>query len=209
MRRILWGRVTSSTVMKVLWLLDVLGLPYERVDIGGPFGGNDSLDYRAMNPTGLIPTLQEDAFALWESNVILRYLCTAHAPGSPLWPQEALARATVDQWLDAQQTVLGRHASAVFQGLIRTPPEQRNMAAIHAGIAGAARAYGMIDGQLGRHDFIAGNAFTLCDIAWGVHAHRWFNMDFERPPLAHLRAWYDRLLGRSAYQKHVAACPIV
>ena len=209
MHCILWGRVTSSNVMKVLWLLDELNLPYERVDVGGPFGGTDASDYRAINPTGLIPTLQEDGFALWESNVILRYLCTVHAPGTPLWPQEPQARATVDQWMDAQQTVLGRHASAVFQGLVRTPPEQRDMAAISQGIAGAASAYGLIDAQLGRHPWIAGEAFTLCDIAWGVHAHRWFNMDFERPPLTHLRAWYDRLLRRPAYVKHVAACPIV
>ncbi len=38
MRRVLWGRSTSSNVMKVIWLLEELQLPYERVDVGGPFG---------------------------------------------------------------------------------------------------------------------------------------------------------------------------
>ncbi|MGH7077247.1 MAG: glutathione S-transferase N-terminal domain-containing protein, partial [Acetobacteraceae bacterium] len=86
MRKI-WGRANSSNVMKVVWLLEELGLPYERVDVGGSFGKTDTAEYRAMNPNGLVPTLQEDdGFVLWESNAILRYLCAAHAPGSALWP---------------------------------------------------------------------------------------------------------------------------
>ena len=112
MQRIVWGRASSSNVMKVLWTLDELGLPFERRDVGGSFGKTDTPEYRAMNPTGLVPTLQEDGFTLWESNAICRYLCQAHAPDSKLWPQEARARANVDRWMDAQQTVLGAPMTA-------------------------------------------------------------------------------------------------
>ena len=77
--RIVWGRNTSSNVMKVLWGLGELGLPFERIDVGGAFGKTDTPEYRAMNPTGLVPTLQEGDFTLWESNAILRYLAQAHA----------------------------------------------------------------------------------------------------------------------------------
>ena len=42
MRRILWGRSTSSNVMKVIWTLEELRLPYERIDVGGPFGKTDT-----------------------------------------------------------------------------------------------------------------------------------------------------------------------
>ena len=217
MRRIVWGRATSSNVMKVLWGLGELNLPYERIDVGGSFGKTDTADYRAMNPTGLVPTLQEDDFTLWESNAILRYLCTANAEGAAqgeaqreaLWPQEPHARANIDRWMDAQQTVLNRPMGVVFWGLIRTPADQRDPAAIAQGIADAAKAYGMIEPHLARHAFIAGPDFSLADIPWGVHVHRWFNMDFERPPLPHLRAWYDRLCGRPAYQQHIASRPVV
>jgi hypothetical protein len=68
MRRILWGRATSSNVMKAIWTLEELHLPYERIDVGGSFGKTDTPEYRAMNPTGLVPTLQEGDFTLWESN---------------------------------------------------------------------------------------------------------------------------------------------
>src|SRR5579859_7715663 len=89
----LWGRANSSNVMKVIWLLEELRLPYERIDVGGPFGGTDTAEYRAMNPNGLVPTLEEDGFILWESNAILRYICSAYAPDSPLWPRDLRARA--------------------------------------------------------------------------------------------------------------------
>ena len=65
MHRVVWGRATSSNVMKVVWLLEELGQPYERRDAGGAFGRTDTAAYRAMNPTGLVPTLQEDGFSLW------------------------------------------------------------------------------------------------------------------------------------------------
>ena len=208
MRRIVWGRATSSNVMKVLWGLGELSLPFDRIDVGGSFGKTDTPEYRAMNPTGLVPTLQEGDFTLWESNAVLRYLCNAYAPGCALWPQAPRERANIDRWMDAQQTVLNRPMGVVFWGLIRTPADQRDPAAIAQGVADAAKAYGMIEPHLAKHAYIAGPDFTLADIPWGVHAHRWFNMDFERPPLPHLRAWYDRLCERPAYQQYIVACPV-
>ena len=211
MKRIVWGRATSSNVMKVLWGLEELGLPFERIDVGGAFGKTDTADYRAMNPTGLVPTLQEDDFTLWESNVILRYLHAAYAPASSLFPAEVHARANVDRWMDAQQTVFNRPMGQVFWGLVRTPADKRDMTAIAAAIQETAKAWSMIEAELREHPFIAGENFTLCDIPWGVHAHRWFGMDYlglRRPELPSVRAWYDRLCERPAYQQHVVACPI-
>ncbi len=212
MNRIVWGRATSSNVMKALWGLGELGLPFERIDVGGAFGKTDTAQYRAMNPTGLVPTLQEGDFSLWESNVILRYLAQVHAPDSALWPADPHVRANIDRWMDAQQTVLNRPMSAVFWGLVRTPADQRDLQAVGTAIAETARAWRMIAEKLDQHPFIAGADFTLCDISWGVHAHRWFGMDYqglERPEIPSLRSWYDRLCQRPAYQQFVMATPII
>ena len=212
MQRIVWGRTTSSNVMKVLWGLDELGLPYQRVDAGGSFGGTNTPAYRAMNPTGLVPTLQEGDFALWESNAILRYLCGTHPAGSALWPADDRARANIDRWMDAQQTVLNRPMTGVFWGLVRTPADKRDLNAVAAAIEETARAWSLIETLLRQHDFIAGADFTLCDIPWGVHAHRWFGMQYyglTRPDMPALRAWYDRLCRRPAYRDCVLATPIV
>jgi len=160
---------------------------------------------------GLVPTLQEGEFTLWESNAIARYLVNAYAPGSSFFPDDARERANIDRWMDAQQTVLNRPMSAVFWGLVRTPADQRDMGAIAQSIADTAKAWAMIEPKLAQHAYIAGDKFTLADIPWGVHAHRWFGMDYlglERPEFPALRAWYGRLCERPAYQEHVVGCPI-
>ncbi len=202
----LWGRATSSNVMKVIWLLEELALPYERRDVGGPFGGTATAEYRAMQPLGLVPALEEEGgFTLFESNAILRYICNAHAPATPLYPSGPRPRAQVEAWMDFQQTALTRPASVVFQGLVRTPPEQRNHAAIAAGIRDTAAIWAILDGLLARQPYMAGESLTLADLSFGPHVHRWFRMDFEgRPAAPNLRAWYDRLLTRPAYKENCA-----
>jgi glutathione S-transferase len=212
MHRIIWGRATSSNVMKVLWGLGEMNLPFERIDVGGAFGKTDTAEYRAMNPTGLVPTLQEGDFTLWESNAILRYLAAGSATAAGLWPADPRQRATIDHWMDAQQTLLNRPMGQVFWGLVRTPPDKRDLTAVAAAIEETAKAWGLIEAVLTRQSFIAADGFSLCDIPWGVHAHRWFGMDYQgltRPELPGLRAWYDRLCERPAYRQHVVACPIV
>jgi glutathione S-transferase len=201
----LWGRANSSNVMKVIWLLEELGLPYNRVDVGGPFGGTATAEYRAMNPLGVVPSLEDGDLALFESNVILRYLANVYAPASEIYPADPVGRARVEMWMDFQQTALNRPQSVLFQGLVRTPPEKRDNAAITAAIDEAAAIWTIIDDRLQHLHYVAGNEFTLADIAFGVHAHRWLNMDIPgRPAAPHLTTWYHRLLERPAFKQHVA-----
>jgi glutathione S-transferase len=68
------GRKTSGNVMKVLWLLEELSIPYTQEDVGGKHGGNKEQEYLRKNPTGLVPTLVDGQMTLWESNTIVRYL---------------------------------------------------------------------------------------------------------------------------------------
>lgn len=206
----LWGRATSSNVMKVIWLLEELGLPSERRDVGGPFGGTGGAEYRAMQPLGLVPALEEDGgFTLFESNAILRYLCNAYAPASPLYPAAPRARAEVDAWLDFQQTALTRPQTVVFVTLVRTPPERRDLAALAVGVKEAAAIWGILDARLARQPYLLGDHLTLADIAFGVHVHRWFVMPIEaRPEAPHLRAWYERLKTHPAYAAHCIAPPV-
>ncbi len=201
----LWGRANSSNVMKVIWLLEELCLFYDRVDVGGPFGGTSTQEYRAMNPLGVVPSLEDGGLALFESNVILRYLCNAHAPATELYPTDPVARARVEMWMDFQQTAINRPQSIVFQGLVRTKPENRDQAAIASAITDAATIWAILDRRLAHQDYIATNDFSLADMTFGVHVHRWLNLDIPgRPEARFLSAWYQRLLDRPAFHKHVA-----
>ncbi len=86
-----------------------------------------------MNPTGLIPTIEDDGFALWESNTIVRYLCAKHG-ASTLWPENPVTRGLAEKWMDFQLGTLFPAFRAGFLGLTRTPPEERDPDAIAASL---------------------------------------------------------------------------
>src|SRR3546814_7981784 len=97
---VIHGRANSSNVQKVLWLFDEIGLPFERVDRGGKFGGLDDPDYLALNPNGLVPTVIDGDLVLWESQAILRHYARQN-PGAALFPgnpADAARSAMVMDW---------------------------------------------------------------------------------------------------------------
>lgn len=198
----IWGRKNSVNVQKVLWCCDELGIPYERVDAGGEFGGTREPEYLAMNPTALIPTIRDDGFTLWESNTIVRYLAAQYGTG-PLWPEDPTARALAEKWMDYQLGTVWVAFRAAFLGLVRTPPEKRDPDQIEASLKSTAEALAILDAHLAGEDYVAGADLTVGDIALGSTVYRWLNMEIERPKMANLEAWHDRLATRSAYQKNV------
>jgi glutathione S-transferase len=203
----IWGRATSSNVAKVLWLLDEVGLNYERCDVGGPFGKTDTPEYRAINPMGLVPALEQDGYTLFESNAILRYLVNAHAPGSALYPNDPRQRGRVDAWLDWQQSGLRRLQRSFLANLERASPDALHNDAIAERVGEAARIWAIADAQLGRTRWIAGSDFTIADIAVGASAHRWFHFAIRRPEAPRLKAWYKRLTQRPAFVRNFALTP--
>ena len=112
----IWGRNTSVNVQKVMWALGEVGVPHERIDVGGSFGKNNEPAYLAMNPNGLVPTLEEDGFLLWESNSIVRYLAAKYGAGK-LEPADLRARARASSWMDWQISVGGTRDHAGVLGL--------------------------------------------------------------------------------------------
>lgn len=198
------GRKTSSNVQKVLWCCAEIGLAFERSDVGGPFGGNKTPEYLALNPNGLVPTIDDDGFVLWESNAIVRYLSAKHAAGS-LWPTDLRRRADADRWMDWQQTTLGPPMGMLFRALLRSPPEPIQPAELESAKRRAAAAFSTLDVQLGGSRFVAGPDLTMGDIALGFAPHRWFILPIERPSLPHVERWYRELGERPAYREHVVS----
>lgn len=197
------GRATSSNVQKVVWLCDELGIPFERTDIGGPFGGNDKPEYLSLNPNGVVPTVDDDGFVLWESNSIVRYLAEKHGTGTPLWPEDPQARASAGRWMDwALSTLAGRHVP-VFHGLIRTPEAERDYDRIAAARDLWAKANQVLETWLADHEYLSGDAFSFGDVPAAPFTYRWFNLDIEREDTPNLKRWYDAIAARPAFRKNV------
>jgi glutathione S-transferase len=200
----IWGRTNSINVQKVLWTCAELGLPYERVDAGMQFGVNNTPEFRAMNPNGLVPLINDDGFLLWESHAIVRYLARSHGLGT-LCPKDTKAAADADRWMEWYSTTLWNHMKPVFWNLIRTPPEKRNMTEVEDNRQKLAAYLGMADAHLAKNEYLTAAGFTMADIPLAVLAHRWFNVPIERPQLPHFERWFWLVSGRPGFKLHCAA----
>jgi len=204
----IWGRNTSSNVQKVMWAIGEMKLPHQRIDVGGAFGKNNEAPYLAMNPNGLVPTLEEeDGFTLWESNSIVRYLAAKNADRT-LEPADLKTRARAQKWMDWQLSVMGPAITPVFWGLIRTPPEKRDANAIAAGKAKTVAAAKMLDEQLGKTVYLAGDTFSYGDIPVGIMVYRYVQLIPERPSMPNLDRWYAAISSRQAFREQVASVPL-
>jgi glutathione S-transferase len=196
------GRDTSSNVMKVLWASAELGVDFEREDIGGKHGGNDTAEFRSLNPNGLVPVIVDDDFVNWESNSCVRYLAAKHDYGG-LYPEDIQVRAVAERWMDWQVTTVSPAMIPVFRGMIRTRAEDRDIDAIETGRASLSAMMAIINDELADRSFLTGDDFNMGDIPLGIAVWRWFNMPIEREDYPHLKRWCDALCERPGYREHI------
>ena len=196
----IWGRVNSVNVKKALWALDELGLPYERFDAGLQHGVVNTPEYRKMNPNGLVPTMDEDGFVIWESHTIVRYLADKYGKGV-LRPMELEPRIIANQWMDWAFTFQGGVRDA-FWNLIRTPAEKRDMKAVEAARVKSGQLATILDAALADRMYVAGS-FSMGDIPIGCEVQRYMRVPIERPPFPAVQAWFERLRERPAFRQKV------
>jgi glutathione S-transferase len=193
----IWGRISSINVRKVVYTAQELGLPFQRIDAGSEFGIVKTPEYLARNPNALVPLIEDGEVQLWESNVIVRYLCARHSPGR-LYPLDLAPRFDAERWMDWQQTTLNAAGRNAFIQWFRTPADKRDTAAIAASTAATEPLLAMLDNHLARQPFMAGERMTMADIPIACEVHRWQALPQARPEHPHLERWYNTLRARPA-----------
>jgi glutathione S-transferase len=193
----IWGRLNSANVKKVVWAAQELALPFERIDVGGPFGGVNTPQFLALNPNGTIPVLEDDGFVLWESNAIVRYLASQYGDGS-LYPADVRQRADIERWLDWQTTTFHPALVPAFLHLVRLPAAQRQPELAQAARPKLEQLAALLDAQLAERAYLTGNSFTIADLVLGCSVHPWLNLPLERVERPHLQRWYQALRARPA-----------
>ena len=200
----IWGRISSINVRKVVWCAQELGLDFQRTEAGGKFGVVRTPEYLALNPNALVPLLDDgdgaDRVLLWESNVIVRYLCAKHSLGK-LYPEPLAARFDAERWMDWQQSTLNPASAGAFRQWIRTPPAERDAAVIARSVTATEPLFALLDAHLADRAFMCGEHFTMADIPLGCEAHRWFGLpqaEYTRPAWPHVERWFGDLRSRAA-----------
>jgi glutathione S-transferase len=193
----IWGRISSINVKKVVWAAQELGLVFERIDAGRAFGNTTTPEYLGHNPNGAIPLIDDDGFMLWESNVIVRYLCAKHSRNT-LYPDELHARFNAERWMDWQQAHLNPAGRDAFVQWFRTPVDARKPDLIAQSVTTTEPYMAILDSHLGRNVFMAGDQFTMADIPIGCEIHRWWGLPQTRPPRPNIERWYASMQARPA-----------
>jgi glutathione S-transferase len=192
----------SPNARKVRLIAAELGLPLNRVKLSFVKGETRTADYRAKNPNGTVPTLDDDGFVLWESAAILRRLA-AKRPERGLAPGDPDAAARVDQWLcwwiSQPEAALMRLA---WERLIKPALGQpgNDPAIVADAQAALDRFLPVLDRQLAGRDFIAG-PLSIADFAagpWLDVAPATLQLDLGR--YGNIQAWLARLRARPYWQ---------
>jgi glutathione S-transferase len=193
----IWGRISSINVRKVVLAAQWLEIPFQRIDAGREFGIVKTPDYLAKNPNALVPLIEDGDFQLWESNVIVRYLCARHSPGK-LYPQDLAVRFDAERWMDWQQTTLNPAGRTAFVQLIRTPADKRDAKLVATSVAATEPLMALLDDHLSRRAFMAGDTFTMADVPIACELDRWRSLPLQRPARPHLERWYQGILAQPA-----------
>ena len=185
---------------KVSVALEELALPYTVHEVDLAAGQQKTPEFLHLNPNGRIPVIVDHGaggFVVFESGAILLYL--AEKTGR-LIPADARGRSRVVQWLMFQMSGVGPmmgQANVFFRYLPEKIP-----AAIARYQNESRRLFEVLDGQLGRSEWLAGD-YSIADIAhwcW-VRTHRWSGVNIEG--LDHLKRWMDALKARPACRRGV------
>ena len=190
---ILWGRASSVNVQKVLWALEDCALPYEHKIVGGIFGGNDDPEFAALTPVRRVPVLQDGDITLWESHAILRYL--ARGQISPI----------TDMWMEFGSTTLQPPFIGLFWQQVRMRKAEQDKALLKKHIKALHEGLGILEtGLAGGRTFLAGDDFSMADIAIGSLFHR--IMDLHPAILdtfPKVGEWHVNIATRAGYRKWV------
>ena len=186
----LFDYLPSQNAWKVRQLLHHLGHPYHTVLVSIFEGEGQHADYLGISPTGTVPAIRlDDGRTLAESNAILTYL----ADGTPYLPADAFGRAKVQQWLHFEQerveSVIGTLRHWTLTGkLPRRPPALVDMKR-----AAARRTLAILERELATRPFLAGDSYTIADIAVFAYASRAEEAGLPLQPYSHFRAWIARV----------------
>ncbi len=198
----IWGRDTSSNVQKVLWTCEELSLNYERINVGGPYGGLESKEFKDLNPHSKIPVINDNGFILYESHAIIRYLAMEYGK-EKLTLDISTEQGVVDQYIDWVHTELTKYMIPILIGLIRTEPKKRDMDSIIKNNTESEKQWELLDKHLEKTKWISNSNFSLADICCGVWVWRRYNLDTEKKNLNNIDRWFEDLKKRTSYKKIV------
>jgi len=179
------------------------------VNVDFATGENKSAAHLKRQPFGKVPVAEDNGFSFYESRAICRYLVDKYASDSkiPLIPSDIKERAIFEQWMSLESTTYTPEITALLKEssfALKHRGGKKNEAAAAAASANLKRDGQVLNEQLGKHQYVAGDNFTLVDIC--LPTYMWYIRD--EPELKqwfadfpNIAAWFKRVTVRPAFQQ--------
>ncbi len=194
-----------SSAGRCYWLLEELGLAYQRQPLDMRAKEHKSERYLALNPSGKVPCLVDGDFVIWESMAINAYLVDKHA--SELRGDTAEVRGLISQWSYWAILDLQRPLIELFIQLVFVPEAKRDAGVIERSRAALPPLLAILERHLASRDFVVGDRFTLGDLHVASVANLTAAVQYDLAAYPAIQRWLERCKARPAFQRYAALEP--
>ncbi|KAJ3560689.1 hypothetical protein NP233_g10674 [Leucocoprinus birnbaumii] len=199
----LYGFFGSTCTKRVATVLHEKNIPFQFINVDLSKAEHKAADFKAKQPFGQVPYIDDEGFTLYESRAICRYLDAKYTTGTKLVPQDLKARALFEQAASIEQSNFDSIAAPLaWEKVIKKrygqEPDEARVTELTGRLAQKLDAYEQI---LSKQKYLAGDELTLADLfhlpygaLLGVAG---INLIQERP---HVAKWFNELSSRPSWQ---------
>jgi glutathione S-transferase len=194
----------NTRAVRIVWLFEELGLPYELVRFKLGDKAMRSPEYLAVHPMGRVPTLEDGDVTIFESGAIVQYVLAKYGAGR-LVPKESSAEFPAYlQWLHYAEGMIMPPVNTIIVETVLLPPERRSEANVERATKLLSRMLTAVDRRLAGRTFLAGD-FSGADIMTGHACTVAGRLKADISDKPNLAAYIERINGRPALQRAWAA----
>jgi glutathione S-transferase len=190
----------NTRAVRIVWLFEELGLPYEleRYKLGDP--AMRSAEYRKVHPMGRVPALQDGEVTIFESGAIVEYVLAKHGQGRMLPQPSSPDFPAYLQWLHYAEGMIMPPVNTIVVETILLPPERRNQGNVDRATKLLGQMLSAVDQHLAGRDYLAGE-FSGADIMTGHACTVAARLKADVSDKPNVAAYIARVNARPALQK--------
>lgn len=207
------GHHFSTATGMVLCCLNEKQVEYDFVLVDLPTGAHKKPQYLALNPFGVVPTIQDDDLTLFESRAIVKYLAKKFkGQGTELLGNTLAEQALVDQWCEVQGHSFYPPASTILFQTVLFPLRggTTDEAVVEINIGKLNQVLDIYEERLSKSKYLAGDFFSLADLQhlpWTQYLVTACKKGDLISSRKHVSAWWEDISSRPAWKKVAEKMP--
>lgn len=193
---------SKARSVRVVWLLEELGLDYELETMPFDPRALKSVDYLEINPFGKVPVLVDKGTTMSESVAIIQYVLLHYGDGRLEPDHDAPEYGKYLQWMHFGEATLMGTVAEIVANTVFLPEAERSASAVKRARKSLDHYAKVLDQDLAGQDWLVGDHFTAADIVVGyaLMAARMFKIGWPEE-LENLNGYWERIKSRPAFQK--------